>query len=114
MFCMTQRSIFIVSALVVSAVLLPGSRVVMAQTILSQTMLPPGASQFSPPPPSPPPPPRIEVPKVPQLDAPQSYNYKPAPRSSFSDRISRCLDDAAAAGLSPSRRAAYSRMCANQ
>jgi hypothetical protein len=36
------------------------------------------------------------------------------PRSSYSDRISNCLDEAAAAGIRPSRRAAYSRACANR
>src|SRR6266480_2718558 len=74
----------------------------------------PGGSQFNPPPPPPPPPPKIEVPKVPQMDAPLSYDYRPAPRPSFSDRVVRCLDEAAAAGLKPSRRAAYSRSCANR
>jgi hypothetical protein len=37
-----------------------------------------------------------------------------ARRGSFGDRISRCLDEGAAAGLGPSDRAAYSRSCANQ
>jgi hypothetical protein len=74
-----------------------------------------GGSQFNPPLPAPLPPPRIEAPKVPQLDAPQRYDYVPTtPRSSFSDRIARCLDEAAAAGVRPSRRAAYSRACANR
>jgi hypothetical protein len=96
-----------VSMLVVVAALL-GGPTVSAQSIL------PGSSQFNPPPPAPPPPPKIEVPKVPQLDAPPSYNYKPAPRPSFGDRVSKCLDDAAAAGLNPSERGTYSRSCANQ
>jgi hypothetical protein len=74
----------------------------------------PGGSQFNPPPPPPPPPPRIEAPVVPKLDAPMSYDYRPAPRPSFSDRVVRCLDEAAAAGVKPSRRAASSRSCANQ
>ncbi|TMJ56367.1 MAG: hypothetical protein E6G85_01215 [Alphaproteobacteria bacterium] len=74
----------------------------------------PGGSQFNPPPPPPPPPPRIEVPKVPQIDAPLRYDYRPAPQPSFSDRVVRCLDEAAAAGVKPSRRAAYSRSCANR
>jgi hypothetical protein len=74
-----------------------------------------GGSQFNPPLPAPLPPPRIEAPKVPQFDAPQRYDYVPTtPRPSFSDRISRCLDEAAAAGVRPSRRAAYSRACANR
>jgi hypothetical protein len=73
-----------------------------------------GGSVFNPPLPAPLPPPRIEAPRVPQLDAPIQYDYRPAPRPSFSDRISRCLDEAAAAGVKPSRRAAYSRNCANR
>jgi hypothetical protein len=74
-----------------------------------------GGSQFNPPLPPPPPPPKIEVPKVPEMDAPLRYDYVPAtPRPSFSDRIARCLDEAAAAGVRPSRRAAYSRACANR
>jgi hypothetical protein len=54
------------------------------------------------------------VPAIPQMDAPIQYNYAPAPRPSFSDRINTCLDEAAAGGLGPNERAAYSRTCANQ
>jgi hypothetical protein len=78
-------------------------------------MLPPGASQFSPPPLPPPPPPKIEVPVVPQMDAPPSQpSVSPSNRSSFSDRINACLDQGAASGLGPGERAEYSRSCANQ
>jgi hypothetical protein len=87
---------------------------VTADAALAQVMIPPGASQFSPPPPQGPPPPKIEVPVVPRLDAPLRQNYAPAPRPSFSDRINNCLDEAAAAGISPGRRADYSRACANR
>jgi hypothetical protein len=80
----------------------------------SAQMIPPGASQFSPPPPAPPPSPKIEVPVVPQMDAPPRQNFQSAPRPSFGDRIDTCLDQAAAAGLTPGDRAAYSRSCANQ
>jgi hypothetical protein len=76
-------------------------------------VIPPGGSQFNPPLP-PPPPPNIEAPAIPQMDAPITQNYTPAPRPSFSDRITTCLDEAAASGLGPSARAAYSRACANQ
>ncbi|WP_061026863.1 hypothetical protein [Bradyrhizobium sp. CCH5-F6] len=72
----------------------------------------PGAPQLVPVPP-PPPPPKIEVPKVPQFDAPPRYNYKPIPRNSFSDRVTKCLDDAAGAGLGPADRGTYARSCAN-
>jgi hypothetical protein len=80
----------------------------------SAQMIPPGTSQFSPPLPAPPPPPKIEVPVVPQMDALPSQSYAPAPRPSFSDRITKCLDDGAASGLGPNERATYSRSCANQ
>jgi hypothetical protein len=79
----------------------------------SAQMLPPGASRFSPPPPAPPPPPKIEVPAIPQMDAPIRQSYLPAPRPSFSDRITACLDEGAASGLGPNGRAAFSRSCAN-
>jgi hypothetical protein len=77
-------------------------------------MLPPGASQFSPPPPAPLPPPKIEVPVVPQMDAPPSQPVQPSGRGSFSDRINNCLDQGAASGLGPGERAEYSRSCANR
>jgi hypothetical protein len=80
----------------------------------AQIIIPPGGSQFNPPLPPPPSPPKIEVPVIPQMDAPTSQTYLAAPRPSFSDRITSCLDEAAANGLGPSARAAYSRSCANQ
>jgi hypothetical protein len=86
---------------------------IMLANPASAQVLPPGGSQFNPPMPPPPPPPRIEVPVVPQMDTPPSLSYEPAPRPSFSDRINRCLDDAAASGLGPNERSAYSRSCAN-
>jgi hypothetical protein len=80
----------------------------------AQQFLPPGSSQFTPPPLPPLPPPKIAPPVIPQMDAPIQYNYAPAPRPSFGDRISTCLDQAAASGLGPNERATYSRSCANQ
>jgi hypothetical protein len=80
----------------------------------SAQFIPPGGSLLNPPLPPPPPPPRIEAPVIPQMDAPTTQNYAPAPQPSFSDRITSCLDEAAASGLGPSARAAYSRACANQ
>jgi hypothetical protein len=80
----------------------------------AQQFLPPGSSQFSPPPLPPLPQPKIAPPVIPQMDAPVHYNYAPAPRPSFSDRISTCLDQATASGLGPNERATYSRSCANQ
>ena len=79
-----------------------------------------------------PPPPRIEVPAVPQMNSPPPFALqntkpgvvrqdkppkqvlKPEQRPSFSDRVARCLEEGAALGLGPNRRAAYSRACANQ
>jgi hypothetical protein len=87
----------------------------VAGAAASAQFLPPGASQFNPPPPPPPPSPKIEVPAIPQMDAPPSQpQVQPSQRGSFSDRISNCLDQGAAAGLGPNERAAYSRSCANQ
>jgi hypothetical protein len=81
--------------------------------IASAQMLPPGASRFDPLPPAPPPSPKIEVPVVPQMDAPPTRNFTSTPRPSFSDRINTCLDEGAASGLGPNERAAFSRSCAN-
>jgi hypothetical protein len=86
---------------------------VAANVALAQ-MIPPGGSQLNPPLPLPPPPPKIEAPVIPQMDAPITQNYAPAPQPSFGDRITTCLDEAVASGLGPSARAAYSRACANQ
>ena len=87
----------------------------VAPAASAQQMIPPGWSQFNPPLPAAPPPPRIEAPVIPRLDAPPSQPHVQASqRGSFSDQISRCLDDAAAAGLRPAARAAYSRSCANR
>jgi hypothetical protein len=51
---------------------------------------------------------------IPQLDAPPRQTVQSAPQRSFGDRINDCLDEAAAAGVRPSRRAAYSRACTNR
>ena len=80
-----------------------------------QPFIPPGGSQFNPPLPPPPPGPRIEVPAIPKMDAPAPPpQVQGLSRGSFSDRITKCLDDGAAAGLGPNERAAYSRGCANR
>jgi hypothetical protein len=76
-------------------------------------VLTPGAPLLPPPPP-PPPSPKIEVPKVPQMDVLQGPNLAPQPRSSFSDRVTNCLHEGAAAGLNGADRGTYSRSCANQ
>jgi hypothetical protein len=97
-----------------SIIILAVVTALLAGGVASAQIIPPGGSQFNPPLPPPPPSPRIEAPVVPQMDAPISQSYAPAPRPSFSDRITTCLDEAAANGLGPSERAAYSRACANQ
>lgn len=80
----------------------------------SAQLLPPGSSALSAPLPAPPPPPKIEVPVVPQMDAPLVQNYAPPPRPSFSDRITTCLAEGAASGLGPTENSAYSRACATR
>jgi hypothetical protein len=87
----------------------------MAASTASAQFIPPGGSQFNPPLPPPPPPPKIEVPAIPQMDAPLPVpQVQGLRRGSFGDRITKCLEDGAAAGLGPSARSAYSRACANQ
>jgi hypothetical protein len=101
-FSMKKRSI---AACLVAAML------VGLGTASAQVMIPPGASPYSPQPPLPGP--KIQVPVVPKLDELPSYNYLPTPRPSFSDKITTCLQEGAAAGLGPGDREAYSRSCAN-
>jgi hypothetical protein len=87
---------------------------VAADAAFAQVLIPPGGSKFNPPLPPPLPSPKIEVPVVPQMDAPPRQSYLPAPAPSFGDRITTCLNDAAAAGLGPSDREVYSRNCASR
>ena len=87
------------------------SALIFANAVSAQ-VIPPGGSQFNPPPP--PPPPKIEVPVIPRMDALPQPNYAPTPGPSFGERIGKCLDDAAASGLAPGEREAYSRSCANR
>jgi hypothetical protein len=75
-------------------------------------VIPPG-TQFNPPLTQAPPPPRIEVPRVPRMDELPSRNYVPAPRPSFGEKITTCLQEGAAAGLAPGERDAHARACAN-
>ena len=81
--------------------------------VLAQIVIPPNGSQINPPSPPPLPGPKITVPVVPKLDELPSRNYVTPARPSFSDRVTTCLEEGAAAGLGPSDRAAYSRACAN-
>jgi hypothetical protein len=82
--------------------------------------------------PAPIPPPSMAVPVVPQMSNPAPFALqnttpglveqgtppkqvlKTRRHKSYSDRVARCLDEAAALGYGPNRRAAYSRTCANQ
>jgi hypothetical protein len=107
-----MKRMFIVAPVVTASVL--AVTLIAADAASAQVQLiPPGGSQFNPPPIPPPPPPKIEVPKIPQMDEVPRQSYQPAPRPSFSDRVSTCLDEAAASGLGPDEREAYSRACAN-
>ena len=83
-----------------------------AGTVTAQTIIPPGTSPLNPPPPPPLPAPKIQVPVVPKMDELPERNYVPAPRPSFSDRITTCLEEGAAAGLGPADRETYARACA--
>jgi hypothetical protein len=92
----------------------------------------PSGSMVVPPPPRLAPP-TITVPQVPQMASPPTFelgntspslieqnpqpeqNLKPrSKRKSFSNRVTRCLQEGAALGLGPSERSAYSRACAQQ
>lgn len=82
--------------------------------------------------PTAPPPPSTAVIPVPQMNSPPKFELQnttpsridqgtvaPMPRArrsreSFSDRVQRCLDEAAAMGYGPNGRAAYSRSCATR
>lgn len=106
---MTQKLIIV---LFVGAI---ASAVSGCNSAFAQTMLPPGASPLIAPLPPPLPPPKIEAPVVPKMDEmPRLPDARPASRGSFSDRITTCLQEGAAAGLGPGDRAAYSRSCAHQ
>lgn len=77
----------------------------------------PGGSQFNPLVPPPLPPlnlPKIQVPVVPKMDVPTPPISQAQPQPSFSDRVGRCLDEGAAAGLGSVDRDAYTRSCVNR
>jgi hypothetical protein len=86
----------------------------LAASPAAAQILPPGGALLVPPPPPAPPAPSMAVPVVPKLDELPSANTAPRGRRSFGDRITDCLHEGAAAGLSPNKRAAYSRACANR
>ncbi|MGB3446553.1 MAG: hypothetical protein WBA48_07650 [Xanthobacteraceae bacterium] len=81
----------------------------------SAQIIAPGITPPMMPPPPSPPPPKIEVPAVPQFDAPvRQPKVRRSQRGSFGDRVIDCLHQGAGAGLNSGDRAAYSRACANQ
>ena len=84
-----------------------------ASAALAQ-IIAPGGSINNPPLPQPPPPPAIYVPAIPKMGAlPSQPRVRSTPRTSFGDRVSGCLNEAAAAGMNQADRASYSRSCAN-
>ena len=85
--------------------------VLNAVAAVAQIIPPAGPPVIPPPPPLPGP--KIQVPVVPKMDELPSRNYVPAPRPSFSDKVTTCLEEGAAAGLGAADRAAYARACAN-
>jgi hypothetical protein len=102
-----MKRFFVMVCLTVSAFAAPDTALTQVQII------PPGGSQFNPPLPKPPPGPKIEVPVVPQMDAPPRQSVQTTPHPSFSDKVTTCLQEGAAGGLGPGDRDAYSRACAN-
>ena len=64
--------------------------------------------------PPPLPQPSMDIPKLPKMDELPSRNYAPSPKPSFGDRVTKCLDDGAAAGMGPNERSTYSRNCATR
>ena len=107
-----MKRMFVSSGIVIASV--ASLMLILADVAPAQVQFtPPGASPLVPPPPPPPPPPKIEVPKIPQMGQVPRQSYQVAPRPSFSDRVSTCLDEAAASGLGPAEREVYARACAN-
>src|SRR4051794_19964343 len=103
-----MKNLAVVAVLMLSiAAGVPAAQMANAQDLTSP---PPN---ILPPPPPPPPPPKIEIPKVPQMDEiPTSPKAALPRRGSYSDRVTQCIHEGAAAGLGPNERTAYSRACA--
>lgn len=63
----------------------------------------------------PPPPPPIVIPKTPVLgESAATPAPLPPPREPYSQRVRRCLDEGARAGLGPNEISAYSGRCVGQ
>ena len=101
-----------------SAIILFAAALLQATSFIAPVLaqVPPGTTPLTAPLPPPIPPPKIEVPKIPKMDELPSRNYgsPSAGKPSFGDRVSKCLDDGAAAGMGPNERSTYSRNCANR
>jgi hypothetical protein len=101
-----------------SALALALALLIAAPAASAQFITPGTNPNLLPPPPAPPPPPKIVAPTTPMMRGEPEAQLQPLPRPrastrrSFSDSISRCLDEGAAAGLDAADRAAYSRSCA--
>ena len=111
-----------------AAVWLLGASVAAAAPALAQNgqipgVAPPTPSPFTPPPQlggAPAPPVALPVPAVPR-NTPRTLVTRPRGPAVevpggpgyFSNKVERCLDAAANAGLSPTARAAFTRRCAN-
>ena len=103
---MTRSSFFI--CVTASLLLLAGAASAQSPNSLV------GGSQFNPPPPSPPNVPKITVPEVPKFDVPSRPISQSVPAPSFSEKVSRCVDESALEGRTQSDRAAYTRSCVNR
>ena len=98
-----------------SAIIILAGALLQAMPAMAQ--VPPGTTPLSAPLPPPLPPPKIEVPKIPKMDELPSRNYvnpPPTAQNSFGNRVTKCLDDGAAAGMGPNERSTYSRNCATR
>jgi hypothetical protein len=60
------------------------------------------------------PPLQAQIPAIPQYGVAIQPSLAPAPQNSFSDRVTQCLQQGSAAGLTGSNVSAYSGQCANQ
>ncbi len=60
------------------------------------------------------PPQQAQIPAIPQYGVAVQPSLAPASQNSFSDRVTQCLQQGAAAGLTPGNVSAYAGACASQ
>jgi hypothetical protein len=60
------------------------------------------------------PPQQAQIPAIPQYGVAVLPSLAPTPQNFFSDRVTQCLQQGSAAGLTTGNVAAYSAECANQ